>query len=217
MKDETGGTALERNLMDRSVFLALETVATVCLAAVLGNAAVAQDIHRVSFKTAAADTKYTKQLVLDVGDVPGHQIRLFEIQRTFPNNPPVINGVRIKQIWSRGISDYTNSTGPSTHYSIFEMENGDNVFVHVSSTSQSVANPDGSTAFAATSEGTMTGGTGLFASISGLVRTSTIFNPETGLNEGQTDIEYALADPTDAIKMKQPILPSFDVRPPSGN
>jgi hypothetical protein len=188
--------------MYRGVLLALETVPTVCLAAVLGNAAIAQDTHRVSFRTAAADTKYTKQLIIDVGDMPGHQIRLFEIHRTFPNNAPVINGVRVKQIWSRGISDYTNSTGPSTHYSIFEMENGDKVFVHVSSTAQSVANPDGSTAFAATSEGTMTGGTGLFTSINGLVRTSTIFNPETGLNDGQTDIEYSIAAPTGAMKIK---------------
>jgi hypothetical protein len=69
------------------------------------NDAAAQQTQRVSFKTPAANTKYTQQHFVDVGDVPGHQVRVFEIHRTFPNDPPVINGVKLKEQWTRGTSD----------------------------------------------------------------------------------------------------------------
>ena len=39
--------------------------------------------QKISFKVPASNTKYRQQHVLDVGDVPGHQIRVFEIHRTF--------------------------------------------------------------------------------------------------------------------------------------
>jgi hypothetical protein len=53
---------------------------------------VAQERQRASFKTSAQNTKYTQQHLIDVGDVPGHQVRIYEIHRTFPADPPVING-----------------------------------------------------------------------------------------------------------------------------
>jgi hypothetical protein len=43
--------------------------------------------QKISFRVPASSTKYTQQHVLDVGDVPGHQIRLFEIHRTFSAPP----------------------------------------------------------------------------------------------------------------------------------
>lgn len=36
---------------------------------------------------------------LVVGDVPNHILRVFEIHRTYPDNPPVING---PSLWSGG-------------------------------------------------------------------------------------------------------------------
>src|SRR6185295_16497303 len=71
--------------------------------------AVAQEKQRVSFKISAENTKYTQQHSIEVGDVPGHHVRVYEIQRTFPNNPPMINGVAMKEQWTRAISDYTDN------------------------------------------------------------------------------------------------------------
>ena len=71
----------------------------------------AQQKHKISGKLRAANTKYTQQYVIDVGDVPGHQIRIFEIHRTFPKDPPAFEGVRTVEEWVRGFSDYTDGNG----------------------------------------------------------------------------------------------------------
>ena len=42
----------------------------------------AQDKCKVSEGPEVAKSTYTQQHVLDVGDVPGHQIRIFEVHRT---------------------------------------------------------------------------------------------------------------------------------------
>ena len=177
--------------MNRGTSLILQIVAVLCVA-VPANGALAQDMYQTSFNTTAANTKYTKQLVIDVEDVPGHQIRLFEIRRTFPNDPPVINGVKLAETWTRGMSDFIDTTGPSTSYIVFVLENGDKFFVRASATSESTVKPDGSSSYTVTLEGTLTGGTGTLTGIAGVVRTSNVFDPKTGFNEGHTKIEYSL-------------------------
>ena len=177
--------------MNRGASIILKIMAIPCVT-VAANGALAQQMHQTSFHTTAANTKYTKQLVIDVEDVPGHQIRLFEIRRTFPKDPPVINGVKLAETWTRGMSDFIDTTGPSTSYIVFVLENGDKFFVRASATSESTVKPDGSSSYTVTLEGTMTGGTGTLAGITGVVRTSNVFDPQTGFNEGHTKIEYSL-------------------------
>ncbi len=65
---------------------------------------------KVSYKWGAADAKYTKQYSVDVS--ANHQIRIFEFHRTFPENPPVFEGVGVKEEWARGSSDYVDGNGP---------------------------------------------------------------------------------------------------------
>jgi hypothetical protein len=101
--------------MIRRTTIALTTLALLCLTVALPmGEAVAQQKQRVSFKTSAENTKYTQQHALDVGDMPGHQVRIYELHRTFPNNPPTINGVALKEQWTRAVSDYTDNNGPGT-------------------------------------------------------------------------------------------------------
>ena len=57
------------------------------------NVLLAQE--RVSFKVSAENTKYTQEYTIEVGDVAGHQVRVFEIKRVYPANPPVIGGMKI--------------------------------------------------------------------------------------------------------------------------
>ena len=89
---------------------------------------LAQQKQQLSFKTSAENTKYTQQHLIDVGDVPGHQVRVYELHCTFPNNAPVMNGVAIKEQWTRAISDYTDNNGPGTTYGVYVLENGDKFF-----------------------------------------------------------------------------------------
>ena len=90
--------------------------------------AIVQEKQRVSFKISAENTKYTQQHSIEVGDVSGHYVRVYEIQRTFPNNAPLINGVALKEQWNRAISDYTDNNGPGTTYGTYVLENGDKFF-----------------------------------------------------------------------------------------
>jgi hypothetical protein len=48
--------------------------------------ALAQE--RLVFRVAAENTEYTQQHTIDVGDVPAHQVRLFEIKCTYATNAP---------------------------------------------------------------------------------------------------------------------------------
>jgi hypothetical protein len=113
--------------MIRVTKLTLTAIALLCLAVALpANDALAQ--QRLAFKVAAENTKYTQQHTIDVDDVSGHQVRLFEIHRTYPSNAPVINGIKIVESWTRGISDYTNNNGEGTTYGVYVLENGDKFF-----------------------------------------------------------------------------------------
>ena len=89
------------------------------------NHTSAQQMQRVSIKSAPENSKYTQQHVIDVGDVPNHQVRIYEIHRTYPTNPPVINGEKLKEQWTRATSDYTDNSGSGITYSVYILENGD--------------------------------------------------------------------------------------------
>jgi len=174
--------------MMRVIKLTLATIALLCLAVALPtNDVFAQ--QRLVFKVAAENTKYTQQQAIDVGDVSGHQVRLFEIHRTYSSNAPVINGMKMVESWTRGITDYTNNNGEGTIYGVYVFENGDKFFTR--GTLVAVQSP-GASNLTATTVGPITGGTGKLAKINGMARTSTSANPEAGVNETQVDIEYWL-------------------------
>jgi hypothetical protein len=151
--------------------------------------ALAQQKQQVSFKSPAANTKYTQQTTIDVGDVPGHQVRVFEIHRTYPSDAPVFNGLKMTEMWTRGITDFTDGTGSSVNYSVYIMENGDKFFSRTALVAQGL----GSGKFTTASAGSVTGGTGKLVGIQGIVRTTGMAQPTAGVNENQTDIEYWIA------------------------
>jgi hypothetical protein len=173
--------------MNRLTVLTLTTLASLCLAvgSPAGDAA-AQQKQQVSFKTPAANTKYTQQQAIDVGDIAGHQVRVYEIHRTYPSNAPVINGMRLVESWSRGVTDYIDGNGPNTTYNVYLLDNGDKMFTRAALVAQSL----GTGKITTTSAGTITGGTGKLAGIQGIIRTTGTAQPTAGVNENQTDIEY---------------------------
>jgi hypothetical protein len=164
------------------------TVSLVCLAVALStNVALAQE--RLIFDVSAENTKYTKQHEIDVGDVPGHQVRIFEIHRTYPTNAPTIHRIRIVESWTRGMSDYINNNGEATSYSVYVLENGDRFFTRGSLIA--IQSPEESN-LSATTVGPIIGGTGTLSRINGMARSTTSANPKTGLNETHIDILYWL-------------------------
>jgi hypothetical protein len=172
--------------MNRRSILSISAIAALALA-VLPSGAVAQQKLQVSFKTPAENSQYTQQQNIDVGDVPNHIVRVFEIHYTYPNNAPVINGLKLGEGWARGIADYIDGNGPDPLYLVYVMENGDKFFARTDGVVQS-----GSGKRTATQVGYITGGTGKFATIQGIVRSVAIINPQAGFNESQTDIKYSI-------------------------
>jgi hypothetical protein len=171
--------------MKRRYALNVSAITALGLALSLSNA-VAQQKQQLSFKVSAENSKYTQQNMIDVGDLPGHQVRVFEIHRTYPNNAPVINGLKVAETWTRGASDLTDGNGNSTTYSVFIMENGDKFFTRAILVAQSV----GPGKFTTTAAGTITGGTGKFAGMKGIVRTLGTSEPKAGVTDNQYDFEY---------------------------
>jgi hypothetical protein len=171
--------------MNRRNALSLSSVAALGLALMAGNA-IAQQKQHVSFKTPAADTKYTQQQAIDVGDVAGHQVRVYEIHRTYSGTAPMINGMRLVESWSRGITDYVDGNGPNTTYNVYVLDNGDRMFTRAALVAQSL----GGGKLTTTSAGTITGGTGKLAGIQGIIRTTGTAEPKAGVNDNQTEIEY---------------------------
>ena len=156
-------------------------------AACLGIAlsAAAQQKQRSSFILPPGNSKYTQQHNIEVGDAPGHTLRLYELQRTFPKDGPVLEGARLVELWIRGIADFVEMNGPATVYSTYVFDNGDKLFVR----SDLVAATDSgkSNTLAA---GRITGGTGKFRGVRGIIRVASSPDPASGLLRSAFDIDY---------------------------
>ena len=151
--------------------------------------ASAQEKQKVSYKITAEGAKYPQRHTLEVGDAPGHTVGLFEIQRTFKANAPVVNGMKVKEIWTRGYSDYRDNNGPSYNYSVYVMENGDKFFTKAMTVGQANAAGRRST----TSVGEITGGTGKLVNLRGTFRANGASEGKVGFNETQAELEYWFA------------------------
>jgi hypothetical protein len=182
------GVCLPVSAINRAA-TSIAAIATLCLAA---TDARAQKTQRVFYATTVENNKYTQQHLIEVGDVPGHYVRVFEIHRTFPKDPPVIGGLALKEEWNRGVSDYNDSSGPALFYGVYVFENGDKFFTYTTAVSHKAGS-----GLSAVSVGRITAGTGKLANIRGSVYMVHTADPAAGINEGQTEIEYVLEPETE--------------------
>ena len=160
---------------------------------VLGSAeALAQEKCKMSWEIPPANATYTGQHAFDVEDVPGHQVRIFEIRRTLADEEPNCEGLKLVEQWLRGYSDYVERNGPTWGYSVTLLENGDKIFAAFSGAVQTTVNPDGSHTTEATTVHKWTGGTGQYQGVRGIQRETTVFDPDTNFNETRAEVEYWL-------------------------
>jgi hypothetical protein len=169
--------------MVRNVALGMTIAVGIALTA---PAAMAVEKQHVSYNTPAIHTTYIQQHIIDIGDIPGHQARLFEIQRTYGDDAPLINGSKLKEQWTRGMSDYIDNNGPAIIYNVWVLENGDRFFVRTSLVAQS----SGDGKLVNMTSGVITGGTGSLARIHGIISSHGPSEPKAGINANQTDIDY---------------------------
>jgi hypothetical protein len=127
--------------------------------------AVAQQKYKIS-QPGKAISKFTQEHFIEVGDVPGHKLRVYEVQNEYPENDLAFAGIAVKQMLSDGVSDSVNGSGSFTAYNVFTMIDGSKVFVRVTGTTQS----DGAGGNRSISVENFVGGTGKFKGMRGQMR-----------------------------------------------
>ena len=163
------------------------------LAALFSSSVWAQQKHPIAISSEGLKSRYIQQLAIDVDDVPGHQVRVQESQRTFPaDKQPVIDGDRIIESWSRSVTDYTAGIGPAWGYNTLITDKGNKIFLQTIGTSESQATETGSKRGTYHGTARFTGGTGRFSKIRGTLVDVAKFDtdPKTGYNLLDSRGEY---------------------------
>ncbi len=146
------------------------TGAFVMAALFIASAAWAQQRFPLKTSSPGSETTYTQQHVVEVGDGPNHQVRIYEIRRRNTTDPMTLRGVKVTESWARGISDYADYSGPTYGYIVYQLENGDRVLARYAGTVQSLHRADGTREYIYHGNTTITGGTGEFQKIRGYLR-----------------------------------------------
>ena len=152
---------------------ALQCGLAMTAAVLIATNAWAQQKFKLTETPASTKSQYLQEHIIDVGDRPGHQIRIYEIRFEYLDKSQAFAGVAIKESFTRGISDYTGWTGGFNTYVVYVLEDGSKVYARGTGTSQSTLKPDGSRdALKYAFVESFVGGTGKFRGIRGLRRGS---------------------------------------------
>ena len=163
------------------------------LVALFSSTAWAQQKQSITMSSEGVKSRYIQQQAIDVDDVPGHQVRVQETQRTYPpDRQPVIDGERIVEAWVRGFSNYTNGIGPAWGYVTWIMDSGNKIFTEYSGTSESQVTETGSKRGTYHGTARIVGGTGRFSKIRGILVDVAKFDtdPKVGYNVSDSRGEY---------------------------
>jgi hypothetical protein len=89
---------------------ALHIVLTTLVVLVAASSTWAQQKYSIT-EGAKSESKYLQEHMIDVGDRPGHQLRVYELRNTYPAHDLEFAGVKVTESHVRGMSDYTNWSG----------------------------------------------------------------------------------------------------------
>jgi hypothetical protein len=165
-----------------------------CMVVALSSStAWGQQKQSITMSSEGVKSSYVQQQAIDVDDIPGHQVRVQETQRTYPpDRRPVIDGERIVEAWVRGFSNYTNGIGPAWGYATWTMDSANKIFIEYSGISESQVTETGSKRGTYHGTARIVGGTGRFAKIRGTLVDVTKFDtdPKGGYNVSDSRGEY---------------------------
>ena len=168
--------------------LGMALLMAVWLAAGSGEA-LAQQKHKYYFKAPPGTSKFTQTHLLDVGDLPGHQMRIAELQSKFSGEAPTYDGVKVVEARTVIFSDYTDGSGSAFYYAVSTLENGDKIYQRGDIMAHTTIT-DGARRTSFTSVVTLNGGTGRFAGIRGTLRGTGFSDMKTGTSGTVTEGEY---------------------------
>ncbi len=150
----------------------------------------AQQKFKFSYERSADSSEYIQQQRIDVGDISGHQIRVYELKSVYKDDSVKFLGVPVTEEWNRAFSDYTNTNGRHFGYCVYVLKNGDKIHCHLDGTTQAAINSDGAKSISFSGITTLTGGTGRFRGIRGTLRYSGFYDPVANRSGDKTDGEY---------------------------
>ncbi len=123
----------------------MKTMMNVVLAGTLllvSSVGLAQQKYAIT-EAPKASSKYVQEHMIDVGDRPGHQVRVYELRTEYPQSDLEFAGIKVKESYVRGMSDYTNWSGSFTTYTVYSLEDGSKIFSRGTGTTQSTVGADG--------------------------------------------------------------------------
>jgi hypothetical protein len=167
----------------------------VTCAALISSGALAQERFKLESNSEGQVGRYIQQLTIDVGDVPGHQVRVVEIHYTYNDKSRfAFNGVKVREGWARGYSDQVSGIGPAWGYVVYLLEDGDRVMGQYSGTAEGELTPAGSRKGTYRGTTRFTGGTGKHKGVRGLLVTNVRYDtdPKLGHNIADSKGEYWL-------------------------
>jgi hypothetical protein len=170
------------------VFITLMTIAGV---------ASAQQRYPIQFTAEGQSAKYVQQLAIDVGDMPGHQVRAVEIHRTYTDASNVtVQGTRVQEAWIRAFTDYIDGKGPAWGYETWVLADGDKIFLQFSGNSEAELTSTGSRRGINHGTTRIVGGTGKYKGIRGLIVYVNRFDsdPKQGYNQSESKGHYWFID-----------------------
>ncbi|HVO45892.1 MAG TPA: hypothetical protein VMT29_06105 [Steroidobacteraceae bacterium] len=154
----------QQHVLWRTLIVDAALVSSMCL---MTAGAWAQEKHNISYSKSTRDSQYTQEHSIEVGDVPGHKVRIFEIHWNYAKGELVFDGVNVKESWVRGMSDYTNTSGPAMNYIIYVLEDGNKVFSRNAVLTQTPESEGGNKTAKYYAVENLYGGTGKFSHIRG--------------------------------------------------
>jgi hypothetical protein len=113
-----------------------------------------------------SSSQFLQEHIVEVDDVPGHRLRVYEIRQEYPQKDLAFAGVVVKEALSRNVGDFVNGNGPFTYYIVYSLEDGNKVFSRGTGTSQA----DAKAGIRFVIVENFVGGTGKFKGMRGQVR-----------------------------------------------
>jgi hypothetical protein len=162
------------------------------------SASQAQQTFKYSFQSPPGfKSVYKQSHEIEVGDVAGHKIRVAESNGDYSSlgdAAPMIAGVRVKESRAYLTSDYIFGNGAASGYGVFMMENGDRIFMKMNILLHSKPGADAKPVSQFILTYAITGGTGKFKGIRGMLRNSASTDLKTGVSGELTEGDYYFID-----------------------